>query len=133
MKTNKLVAYSSKDSSYRISGISYLINATYEPICSYAAFCCWCEILIKRANKYLVTIFIVLVLQFQNLFVSLQRHSSEKDCEIDSPYESSDVWRFCFQTMYRGINIADAPPRREWMTVDECFDDVIESVEKNIL
>ena len=32
---------------------------------------------------------------------------------------------FVFQTMYRGINIADAPPRREWMTVDECFDDVL--------
>ena len=34
------------------------------------------------------------------------------------------------QAKYRGIKIPDAPPRSEWMTVDECFDDVIESVEK---
>ena len=34
------------------------------------------------------------------------------------------------QEKYRGIKIPDAPPRSEWMTVDECFDDVIESVEK---
>jgi hypothetical protein len=27
-------------------------------------------------------------------------------------------------------NLPDAPPRSEWMTVDECFNDVIESVEK---
>ena len=33
------------------------------------------------------------------------------------------------QTKYRGIKIPDAPPRSEWMTVDECFDDVIESIE----
>ena len=33
------------------------------------------------------------------------------------------------QTKYRGIKITDAPPRSEWMTVDECFDDVIESIE----
>ena len=26
-------------------------------------------------------------------------------------------------------NLPDAPPRSEWMTVDECFDDVINSVE----
>lgn len=31
--------------------------------------------------------------------------------------------------MYRGIKKPDAPPRSEWMTVDECFDDVIESIE----
>ena len=34
------------------------------------------------------------------------------------------------QRKYRGIEIPEAPPRSEWMTVDECFDDVIESVEK---
>jgi hypothetical protein len=33
------------------------------------------------------------------------------------------------QTKYRGIKIPDAPPRSEWMTVDECFDDVIDSIE----
>ena len=33
------------------------------------------------------------------------------------------------QAMYRGIKKPDAPPRSEWMTVDECFDDVIESIE----
>lgn len=27
-------------------------------------------------------------------------------------------------------NLPDAPPRSEWMTVDECFDDVIYSVEE---
>ena len=27
-------------------------------------------------------------------------------------------------------NLPDAPPRSEWMTVDECFDDIIDSVEK---
>ena len=27
-------------------------------------------------------------------------------------------------------NLPDAPPRSEWMTVDECFDDIINSVEK---
>lgn len=26
--------------------------------------------------------------------------------------------------------ILDAPPRSEWMTVDECFDNVINSVER---
>ena len=26
-------------------------------------------------------------------------------------------------------NLPDAPPRSEWMTVDECFDDIINSVE----
>ena len=31
--------------------------------------------------------------------------------------------------MHRGI-IPDAPPKNEWMTVDECFDDVINSVEE---
>ena len=34
------------------------------------------------------------------------------------------------QTKYRGIEIPDAPPRSEWMTINECFDDVINSVEK---
>ena len=34
------------------------------------------------------------------------------------------------QEKYRGIKIPDAPPRSEWMTVDECFDDVINSVER---
>lgn len=33
------------------------------------------------------------------------------------------------QEKYRGIKIPDAPPRSEWMTVDECFDDVIDSIE----
>ncbi len=33
------------------------------------------------------------------------------------------------QEKYCGIKILDAPPRSEWMTVDECFDDVIESIE----
>lgn len=33
------------------------------------------------------------------------------------------------QAKYRGIKIPDAPPRSEWMTVDECFDDVIDSIE----
>ena len=33
------------------------------------------------------------------------------------------------QEKYRSIKIPDAPPRSEWMTVDECFDDVIESIE----
>ena len=41
-------------------------------------------------------VFVTLVLLFQNLFIPLHRHSSEKDCEINSPYESSDVWHFCF-------------------------------------
>ena len=27
-------------------------------------------------------------------------------------------------------NLPDAPLRSEWMTVDECFDDIINSVEK---
>ena len=27
-------------------------------------------------------------------------------------------------------NLPDAPHRSEWMTVDECFDDIINSVEK---
>ena len=27
-------------------------------------------------------------------------------------------------------NLPDAPPRSEWMTVDECFDDIINSVER---
>ena len=27
-------------------------------------------------------------------------------------------------------NLPDALPRSEWMTVDECFDDIIKSVEK---
>ena len=34
------------------------------------------------------------------------------------------------QEKYRGIKIPDAPPRSEWMTVDECFDDVSNSVER---
>ena len=34
------------------------------------------------------------------------------------------------QIKYRGMKILDAPPRSEWMTVDECFDDIINSVEK---
>jgi hypothetical protein len=34
------------------------------------------------------------------------------------------------QVKYRGIKITDAPPSSEWMTVDECFDDVIESIEE---
>jgi hypothetical protein len=34
------------------------------------------------------------------------------------------------QVKYRGIKIPDAPPSSEWMTVDECFDDVIESIEE---
>lgn len=29
-----------------------------------------------------------------------------------------------------GMKIQDAPPRSEWMTIDECFDDIIDSVEK---
>jgi hypothetical protein len=29
-----------------------------------------------------------------------------------------------------GIIIPDAPPRSDWMTVDECFDDVIVCIEK---
>lgn len=33
------------------------------------------------------------------------------------------------QAKYRGIKIPDAPLRSEWMTVDECFDDVIDSIE----
>jgi hypothetical protein len=32
------------------------------------------------------------------------------------------------QRKYR--NLPDAPLRSEWMTVDECFDDVINSVEE---
>ena len=35
-----------------------------------------------------------------------------------------------FQIKYRGMKILDAPPRSEWMTIDECFDDIIDSVEK---
>lgn len=31
---------------------------------------------------------------------------------------------------YSDVTFDQAPPRSEWMTVDECFDDVIESVEK---
>lgn len=31
---------------------------------------------------------------------------------------------------YCGIKIPESPPRSEWMTVDECFDDVIECIEK---
>lgn len=31
---------------------------------------------------------------------------------------------------YSGVILEQAPPRSEWMTVDECFDDVIDSVEK---
>ena len=31
---------------------------------------------------------------------------------------------------YRGVRIPNVPPRSEWMTVDECFDDVIDSVER---
>ena len=46
-------------------------------------------------------VLVVLVLLLQNLFVSLYCHSSEKDCEIDSPYESSDVWHFYFLYHYK--------------------------------
>ena len=28
------------------------------------------------------------------------------------------------------MDIPDAPPKSEWMTVDGCFDDIINSVEK---
>ncbi len=28
------------------------------------------------------------------------------------------------------MDIPDTPPKSEWMTVDECFDDIINSVEK---
>ena len=31
---------------------------------------------------------------------------------------------------YREVRIPSAPPRNEWMTVDECFDDIIDSVEE---
>ena len=34
------------------------------------------------------------------------------------------------QAKYCADRIQEAPPRSEWMTVDECFDDVINSVEK---
>jgi hypothetical protein len=34
------------------------------------------------------------------------------------------------QAKYCADRIQDAPPRSEWMTVDECFDDVINSVER---
>jgi hypothetical protein len=30
----------------------------------------------------------------------------------------------------RGMKIPGAPPRSEWMTIDECFDDVIDSVKQ---
>ena len=46
--------------------------------------------------SFFMQVLVVLVLLLQNLFVSLYCHSSEKDCEIDSPYESSDVWHFYF-------------------------------------
>lgn len=31
---------------------------------------------------------------------------------------------------YSGVKFEQAPPRSEWMTVDECFDDIIDSVEE---
>ena len=46
-------------------------------------------------------VLVVLVLLLQNLLVSLYCHSSEKDCEIDSPYESSDIWHFYFLYHYK--------------------------------
>ena len=46
-------------------------------------------------------VLVVLVLLLQNVFVSLYCHSSEKDCEIDSPYENSDVWHFHFLYHYK--------------------------------
>ena len=39
--------------------------------------------------------------------------------------EQKELWK-----KYRGVGILEAPPRSEWMTVDECFDDVIKNVEK---
>ena len=51
--------------------------------------------------SFFVQVLVVLVLLLQNLFVSLYCHSSEKDCEIDSPYESSDVWHFYFLYHYK--------------------------------
>lgn len=35
-----------------------------------------------------------------------------------------------FQAMCHRNKIPDAPSRSEWMTVDECFDDIIDGVEK---
>ena len=38
--------------------------------------------------------------------------------------------RYVFPLNVIEIRIPEAPPRSEWMTVDECFDDVIKSVEE---
>ena len=43
---------------------------------------------------------------------------------------TTDVEQKELRAKYCGIKIPDAAPRSDWMTVDECFDDVIESVEK---
>ena len=45
----------------------------------------------------------------------------------------NDIMKNCNYSKYTTVEeqkvLHDAPPRSEWMTVDECFDDVINSVE----
>ena len=41
---------------------------------------------------------------------------------------TTDVEQKELRAKYCGIKIPDAAPRSDWMTVDECFDDVIEFV-----
>ena len=54
---------------------------------------------------------------------------------------ANDIMKNCNYSKYTTVeeqrelqikysNLPDAPPRSEWMTVDECFDDIINSVEK---
>ena len=54
---------------------------------------------------------------------------------------ANDIMKNCNYSKYTTVeeqkelqikysNLPDAPPRSEWMTVDECFDDVINSVEE---
>lgn len=43
---------------------------------------------------------------------------------------TTDVEQKELRAKYCGIKIPDAAPRSDWMTVDECFDDVIECIEK---
>ena len=54
---------------------------------------------------------------------------------------ANDIMKNCNYSKYTTVeeqkvlqikysNLPDAPSRSEWMTVDECFDDIINSVEK---
>lgn len=55
--------------------------------------------------------------------------------EMNDMYEESRYSKFTTVEEQKELqvnypNLPDAPPRSEWMTVDECFDDVINSVER---